>query len=149
MPHSFLDLKGSKGKLELAYIAGIFDGEGCIGIARSKNGRYYHLIAELGMANKYISHLLKFHFGGSVHEIPKPDNCQVQWHWRVASVKADMFLRTIVPYLRLKKAEAQLGIEFQKGLHRKRKAVIPDEVLVVRQAQKILMSKLKKGGVNG
>ena len=138
-------------KLELAYLAGIFDGEGCIQIARQKPqaqgwSTVNILRCQVGMANEYIPRLFQFHFGGSIrYQKPRAEKWQQQWYWCIRSYQALEFLKIILPYLRLKKAEAELGIKFQSekkwvGGRNKKSA----ESLAVEEAQAILMSKLKR-----
>jgi len=57
-----------------------------------------------------------------------------------------LFLETILPYLKLKKTEAELGINFQKN-KRRGPHVSPEETRVLEEAQTILMAsyKSKKG----
>ena len=130
-------------KVELAYIAGIFDGEGSIGIRKQK-GRYYQLAIALGMTNEYIPNLLMFSFGGTVYKDIRPDPCQVFWVWHIASRKANVFLEAILPYLKLKRNEAELAIKFQRAFcYNYTGGKLSDEQLAVREAQRILMSEMK------
>ena len=57
-------------ELDLAYMAGIFDGEGCITIQRgSQRGkRHYTLRCLIGICNPYIPYMFKFAFGGWVYQ---------------------------------------------------------------------------------
>jgi len=109
-------------KLTLAYTAGLFDGEGCIVIAlyrKPYRGRVtpsYALVCNVNITNKPIIDWLRETYGGSIIEQTKyrPANYKRCWSWRVTSRKADKFLKAILPYLKLKKAQASLAIEFQK-----------------------------------
>lgn len=132
---------------ELAYLAGIFDGEGCIDIARiSRKDRWsptYRLQCRLAMCNPYIPKLFYFRFGGSVRTFKRDPKWSRQWYWHISGVKAVEFLNVIKPYLRLKRAEADLAITFQENIKPTGGKHLPNDTLAVREAQKILMSKLK------
>ncbi len=131
-------------KTELAYMAGIFDGEGCVQIVKrtDRNGQH-SLRVSLEMANEYIPSLLKFHFGGSVHKRDlQSRGWQTQWHWVAVSNRAKLFIEAILPYLKLKRNEAELGLKFQSSMHTVGGRLTDGEV-AVREAQRILMSKMK------
>ena len=136
-------------KLDLAYMAGLFDGEGSISIGKHlKIGRWnptYSLKVTMAMANPYIPHLFQMAIGGVVKGYERKGKRLPTWYWYLESKKAIPFLEAIMPYLRLKQDEARLAQEFQ-ALKRtirpyKGRSYTPQEVAVF-EAQKILMSKL-------
>ena len=107
--------------IELAYFAGLFDGEGCIQIGHNKPQKrkrteQHTLNCKVAMTNKQAvnSYLI---FGGSVcvkQASLKNPNWKDQYVWAVNSNMALHFLEIILPYLKLKREEAQCGIEFQR-----------------------------------
>ena len=135
-------------KTDLAYIAGIIDGEGCIGIYKGKSGRkkkeYYHLQVVVRMTNEWIIRWLYFAFPGSFseHTYPKEINRLKIWTWQLTGEKALIFLELIYPYLKLKKQQAEIAINFQKAKNIKNWAT--DEQIAINEAQKIMISNLKK-----
>jgi hypothetical protein len=108
-------------KVTLAYLAGLFDGDGTVYINKSKPyGKYgkspnHWLI--VGIANTYqeLIDWLKDNFGGWVKKGSK-NRLQVL-HWTLSSNEGSDFLNKILPYLRIKKRQANLAIEFQ--IHKK------------------------------
>jgi len=144
-------------EIDLAYMAGILDGEGCIGIHRSGmkpngNPRYF-LRVSIGICNEYIPNLFKFHFGGRIDFYqPLKENWHPQWRWTVTCNKAAQCLNVLLPYLKLKEKEAMLGIQYQsekknhsgsqKGLNG---GGVPEtnEELALIESQRILMHNLK------
>jgi len=134
-------------KSDLAYMAGLFDGEGCILITRkSYNHHQYYLRCTLSMANEYLPELLKFNFGGGIRKRDlRTKGWQIQWEWKVFGNQAKDFLQVILPYIKLKHSEAELGIKFQKSMCSRKgvgRALTADE-LATREAQRLLMSELK------
>jgi hypothetical protein len=119
-------------EMAYAYIAGIIDGEGCITIERrdqyykKKNGRYYDcgitytLFISVTQIDDIIPKYLYGIFGGSHHPVyrNKPDGRHTYYRWQIASNKARNVLKKIIPYLRLKKQQALLAIEFQLSMNR-------------------------------
>lgn len=95
--------------INLSYLAGFFDGEGCISILKySKNSKWnasYFLQAQIGQ--KYGSTLdwVKENYGGNVYK--KRDQT-----WIVTNFKAYEFIKLLMPYLRYKKPQAELAIKF-------------------------------------
>lgn len=132
-------------RTDIAYAAGIFDGEGCIRITKNPKRRYaYGLECSLEMANEYIPRLFKFHFGGSAHSKTRIIKGQPYFYcrWAITTHLAATFLEVILPYLKLKYPQAQLGIKFMEGLY-PRGGKLSDEVLAVREANFILMKEMK------
>jgi len=99
----------------LEYLAGLFDGEGSIFITSTTN-KYgkHHLYLRVGIniTNKYIPTLYHNRFGGNIGTIPSRGNRKIQWYWRVSGEDADNFIKTIQPYLLIKKYQAQIAIDF-------------------------------------
>lgn len=103
------------------WLAGFFDGEGSIGIYarnydRTKTKKYYVLvvsIAQSGNIGEQIISELEFRYGGSSY-CQEKDGIKPQWKWNISADKASKFLENIMPYLVIKKYEAELGIRFQQ-----------------------------------
>jgi len=110
---------GVKLKLtELAYAAGIIDGEGSITISRIKRpetrGGYIYLMeVKVGMTDTIVPHWLLDKFGGNLRLYIKSQG-KPQFVWTVSSKKAKSVLETLLPYLKLKNEQAQTAIGFQK-----------------------------------
>ncbi len=101
----------------LAYTAGIIDGEGCIGIYQNviKGKTYSHLTVSVVNTNEWLLHWLKFNFGGTFTEYqPLQPTCKDSYKWSLHSKKANDFLSMILPFLQLKKPQAELAINYQK-----------------------------------
>ena len=133
------------GKVALAYTAGIIDGEGCINIVRHKNntkrGFSFQLSVLVRNTKEWLCQWLKMQYGGTItyHQAEKPFSNT--WLWVLQSNKALDMIKLIVPYLNLKRPEAELAILFHENYHKRPKT--NDEVAVM-EAQLILMSKMKK-----
>ena len=108
-------------KTDLAYTAGIIDGEGCILISKarrqkSRSGYVYGLTVSVNSTDEWLCQWLKFSFGGSI-TLKKHyrENESLLWIWAVRSNQAVAFLKLVLPYLYLKKPQAELAIKFQQG----------------------------------
>lgn len=115
--------------MELAYIAGLFDGEGCVRVdefhiaasaTRPKPYRRQQLKVFLGMTHFPTIRALYDQFGGtfardaSAHD--KNPNHARRYMWGQSSGHAAKFLRQILPFLICKKEQAELAIQFQQHI---------------------------------
>ncbi len=103
-------------KEQLAYFAGLFDGEGCIYISRQKQGKYTTHILKARIYNLDLRPLrmAKRLYDGTLSFARKEDY-RNQWYWEVGARKAVKFLKDILPYSIIKKDEIEVGLEFQKA----------------------------------
>lgn len=123
----------------MIYIAGLFDGEGSVTIAkmnpsqksRMKNCCHY-LTTIITNNNKPVLDWAKDTFGGNIYcKTPKEQKETVRnlgWRWYLNSNQARFFLQRIYYYLKIKKQEAMLGINFQAekaGFVDKKKGISP------------------------
>lgn len=144
---------GLKGQTLLAYVAGIVDGEGCIGICGIKREHnllpYTNLRVSVVNTNEWLIEFLKFHFGGShISRLQRPKPSWKPTHeWVICSIKAVEFLKLILPYLQIKKPQAELAINFQlRKLQRKRP--MSSEYKILNEADRVLMHSLNKRGID-
>ena len=110
-------------RTDLAYVAGIIDGEGCITITKDKRPTYpgFQLRIQVNMANEWLPAWLRFSFGGSLREIVVKENQQRQWAWIIQSNSAMQFLKLVLPYLKIKRSQAELCMEMQRAKDTRRK----------------------------
>jgi hypothetical protein len=103
---------------EKAYIAGIIDGEGCLRIDSGKNGRgtvKYCITVSVSNTNfGLIEYLNKITNVGSVFLVKKKGNRRPQLRWMVFSKQAEEFINQILPFLRVKKPQAEILLESRK-----------------------------------
>ena len=148
-------------KTDLAYYAGIFDGEGTVGIIERKpskkgNNPNFYLAVTICSTDEWLVRQLQFAFGGSVYKgkSSQPQNHPV-WGWTIACKKAIAFLEVILPYLHLKRAQVEIGLRMQRTVRNKGgeklQRRLTDGEVAWRQAQKILISNLnhKRSNLDG
>ena len=127
---------------DLAYVAGIIDGEGCIYIEHGKKGKSIQLSVSVGSSDRWLCEFLKFSFGGCLYEMKsKTLPC---WKWEIRTRQAGQFLEDISPYLRLKKPQAEIAIKFQRARHQQNWVKKTDEEKAVEEAQYLLVKQLKR-----
>lgn len=109
-------------QLEIAYLAGIMDGEGCVSIMKSKplsntSSPSHILRITIANTNKDLIDWLGVKMGGCTRRASRanyPSAWKDSWQWHIEGFKAMEFLCLVEPYLIIKKAQASIGIEFQK-----------------------------------
>jgi hypothetical protein len=140
---------------DLAYIAGIVDGEGCIHIVK-RNPTYrcksysYNVLLNISNTDDDVLNWITTLIGvGNVNKINmenKPKYRKQMYQYQVASTRAIYFLKLILPYLHIKKEQALLAIEFnlthadKKGRKGKSK-----EHFIQQEMYYTKMRKLKRG----
>jgi hypothetical protein len=105
------------------YTAGIFDGEGCISIAKYSqkcerhNKTYHYEVVQLAVSifqtDERLMKWLAHHYGGTyVPRRPKPGRKQ-GWSWSPTKGKnLERFLLAIIPHLVVKKKQALLALQY-------------------------------------
>lgn len=139
-------------KTDLAYAAGIIDGEGNIGIYAntSRNGYpVYRMRVRVTNTDEGLIHQLKENFEGSigVQNWAEGKNRKPAWYWTVSCNPALRFLSLVTSYLRLKKPQAELAIKFQQSRRRQRGRRLSNNRIAVAEAEQILMKSLNKRGL--
>jgi hypothetical protein len=105
---------------DIAYAAGLFDGEGCIQICRrrgTRKGTFTHWL-EISIGNTCLAVLtwMKEKFGGRVtHNGERyTERNHRTWRWRASTSEAAAVLQLLLPFLQIKQGQAHLVIAFQQ-----------------------------------
>ena len=97
-------------ELDLAYIAGLFDGEGHCRIGRyqaTKNGKvYYRAIANITNTDKSVLEFVQKLYGlGSIQTSDFRPPKKIVYRWVLSHGQARQFLKSIQPYARIKREQ--------------------------------------------
>ena len=112
-------------KIEKAYLAGLFDGEGSISIVHQRSPRkdnpehrIHRLVVMIGMTDKPPIQKLydAFKFGCFDEKPIKSPNHKTIYRVTMCGKQGLKFLETLYPFLIVKKERAEIGMEFQKRL---------------------------------
>ncbi len=136
-------------KIDLAYMAGIFDGEGSLSITKSKRlkcwNASYNVRASVQMCNAYIPNLFRMAFGGAICYQPPNGTHRATWRWHLETRNIIAFLEALLPYLHLKRDEAELAIQFQMQKKTKRTSQgnpYTSAEIAIFEAERLLMHNL-------
>ena len=130
----------------LIWMAGFFDGEGCVSVGRARRvvpqmkepAWGYSLL--LAIAQRHREPLQRFMdlFGGNLYAYRVKG--VEYWRWSVSSHRAQAAIEKLLPYLLNKRAIAEVGIRFQIQMtawnkeHGRRRGGYPAEVIAGREA---------------
>jgi hypothetical protein len=95
-----------------AYFAGFFDGEGCIRIQSSHKGTSWHIRVTCVQRNPAPLLLMVERYGGAAGKFSKGRN-EDMWTWYAMGPKAAAFLERVLPYLIVKREQAEMALAFQ------------------------------------
>lgn len=99
---------------KIAYIAGFFDGEGCVRIKHANQGgnSYYVWVAITNTDKPTLDFVMEL-FGGQIRKAEKKTN-KWAYHFLITSSEAVDMLKTLLPFLRQKKEQAELAVYFHE-----------------------------------
>lgn len=102
--------------LELAWAAGMFEGEGSIRINKPTKRNRGALLCDMVNTAPEVCAFFAERWGGYLKRVEVPPPRKAFWRWRIAAREAARFLRAIQPYLRTDKyrRRAQLALDFQE-----------------------------------
>ena len=142
-----------KKQLQLAWLAGFFDGEGCVRLERalsnSKTGNFaWHIrviftnthLPTLIIANEILnsegilSHLI--HAENAKHRL--------RWELRLSGNKAALALKLMLPFLITKKEQTVLALEARNYLFKRRNHRIPNPHQDKLEVVRIELARLKR-----
>lgn len=129
----------------LAYTAGIIDGEGHIVLSAQTHGvRYMVVEVAVTNTNEWLCQWLAMQFGGHVSSTgPVKEHWRKSFRWKLSGKKAKSFLIDVLPYLQLKRPQAELAIKFQQ---RRTPSKRNDTQKILDEADFILMRGMNKRG---
>ena len=139
--------------IDYRYLAGLFDGEGCITVYTRKDTKgcknlRYVLRIQITNINVPLMDYLNSIGWYVIKRSSSKYTIRVCYEARLEDRKAANFLIEVLPFLRIKYHEAALAIEFQIhkhsfGVHRNWKLGLPEEELMYRKYIKRRLSEIK------
>jgi hypothetical protein len=104
--------------MDFRWLAGFFDGEGCVYLQSMTrvNRRLprYCLQISITQNDRFILEEIQKEFGGQVY-LHKGRRC---YRWRITGMASLPFLQAVCPYVRIKKDQVDLAIEFVASMRK-------------------------------
>lgn len=152
------------GILPLQYLAGLFDGEGCVLVGKTHRRRRaypsgsvrreydeYTLVANLSNSNHPVLDAIKESYGGQIYPMKSRRN-KPMWAWVITRKAAAGFLHRLWPYLRIKWYEVWLALNYAAEVHQNRRGPgkrLSDEDRALREGYYLALRAAKRlGGVS-
>lgn len=143
---------------DVSYMAGLVDGEGCIGIRKQKRptgNPNYVAHTCIGSSDRHVLEWCKEIWGGSIAP-QKTSTNRPFWLWALGPAAAGQLLRDIRLYLKIKQDQAWLILEFREqslDLARNRKIgeCMSDEELALKEGfyqSALWLNSLRRGNVS-
>lgn len=148
----FWPLQIAATETELAYFAGIIDGEGSILIARARyrykngGGPCYRVVFSLSNTNKELMDWICLKFGGKAYISKRIPGNKQSYTWMVSNKRAATIIEMVRPYLIAKQKQANLLLEFHATSHNSKGQLLPIEVQQLRQQMAERMARLNRRG---
>ena len=107
---------------EIAYLAGIIDGEGCIDIGHTKQGKYgngyqWHSMLKVTSCDEELIIWLENTFGGQRDSryrwTSKKAFTRPVYNWQATGLMLDYLLPLVKPYLIIKKKQCEIMIRYR------------------------------------
>jgi hypothetical protein len=134
---------------DLAYLAGILDGEGCITLCQVGRSRYSTQIF-IANTDERLVHWVHSRFGGSIalRRKPKDSRHKPLWMWLLSGPSVEPFLTAVLPYLVLKHEQASLLLEYRKTVTAiGTNNLTPTHIVENRERMKSRLSVLNRRGI--
>jgi len=144
--------KGFTSETDKAYVAGFFDGDGHVSIMLY--GNHHSIGVGISQKTRGILDWIQEAYGGKIYKCsarPYEDSIHLyptKHQWVIyRAVDVDKFLSDILPFVRVKKAQVLLGIEFCKTVNivrggRGKDKTLSNEVIAFRRDLKEKMTAL-------
>jgi len=99
---------------DLAYLAGIIDGEGCVTLSKQRRRPLGHVAClVVCMTHEPVIRHLQAQFGGRIrHRIKANPAHKPQWEWRITGRKAVELLFEAAPWIRVKEMQVSVLCEW-------------------------------------
>lgn len=137
---------------ELLWMAGFFDGEGCVRLQIVKRSRYYKADLRVSVSNTDIRGLDPFvkRFGGIRVRSCKPSKSHHKQVYRfdIGGKRAYEFLMQVIPYLLVKREQAELSCRFWELPWRTRRGQVSGEPMNVNRFRTAEQQNIDKGFVD-
>jgi len=126
-------------KEQLAYLAGLVDGEGCLSCNRA-GGKCISPTLQVANTNRTVLEWCRLLFGGSIFRLAKQKAIHKQaYTWSSCGKNAIAIVQELLPHLKIKKKQAKVFIQFEM-----KKAGWPRLTLKEKMEREKLFGQLKK-----
>jgi hypothetical protein len=120
-------------EVEKSWMAGFLDADGMVTINKHSYKLSYELIVTAANSDKNACQVFLNYFGGCITESKRN---LVLYQYLACANKAHILLQTLLPYLKVKKERAEIGIALQERIvayNRAGKHILTEEEIQIRE----------------
>lgn len=134
--------------IQLSYLAGIIDGEGCFCITKPGNKTHVIRLFVMNTFKPLIDYLYKTYGGFQYSRKKENRTWKIRHEWFVDSQILDELLPLLKPFLINKKKHCDIAITFRKTFLKEKSKYhkVPDHIRLIREQCYIHMKVLNKKG---
>ena len=129
------------------YLAGYFDGEGCILIChnnRKGKNSGHRLEMQITSTDLAPLSLIKAIYGGHIYNRKRRPGWKISWEYHLCGQRTRKFIEDILPYSIIKKVQLLLGLDYLDKFSNPCGKKVDKEQYLAREAYREKMSQLKK-----
>lgn len=130
----------------LAYIAGFFDGEGCVHFRCGPEGDWHSYLSISNTAREPLE-IAQELFGGQIYGSPKKGSNYIVWQWNVAGSEAEHCATKLMPFCIVKREQLRSFLHGRKTFAVGKR--ISPESRAIREACAARIRVLRSGQVEG
>ena len=145
-------------KIDRRYLAGLFDGEGCIYYNKKSNYKrkrdtWINICISISNTYKPLMERLHNEFGGhlrtriSKYQFESGRYRKTGYEWVLCNTKAENFLRECLPYLIIRKERAEIALSIRKNVFTYQGYTLPEKEMQRRKSLVDKLNELNKKGV--
>jgi hypothetical protein len=140
---------GTIAEIDWGRLAAYLDGEGCIRIHansphRKTGYRYHGMMLVVGQREPELCEWLHEKFGGYFYRSKEVLGRTTMHYWRVNTIGTTEILKRCLPYMIVKKAQAEVALEYRETVGSNTKRV-SQETRTRQEELKLKLHKLKHG----
>lgn len=133
---------------DIGWVAGIFDGEGCVHVSKATTpyGVQYQL--KLSVSNTdpgMICRLVRL-LGGNFRPEKQKGNRKEVYKWYIQGRGAIRVIKLMLPYLVTRKEQAEVALEFERTYQRDSWGKVPEEYVEARSEIRHRLMEMKRQG---
>jgi hypothetical protein len=134
--------------IELAWVAGILDGEGCIGVYEAKSGIYLKVAIDMchEATVKRVHNILKTGYFRSLRNYEPNRNNDYKWRFDATGGDAIFLLKLLKPYVFTKKKQLDLALQWAEDCYIGKGARPTEEQKRLSEQYRLQMKDLNRRG---
>jgi hypothetical protein len=95
----------------LSYLAGLFDGEGCVHFRFSSKNQRWVCYLSISNTDRRALEAARDYFGGEIYGSPKKGSNYIVWQWNITGAGSELAARKLIRRSIIKREQLQVYLE--------------------------------------